>query len=39
MTSKNGGSVLMKSPWMICSLGAMGVPCTRFCSSTTMRGS
>mmetsp|Transcript_14383 Transcript_14383/g.44895 ORF Transcript_14383/g.44895 Transcript_14383/m.44895 type:complete len:209 (-) Transcript_14383:105-731(-) len=39
ITSKKGCSALTKSPWMICSLGASGVPCTRFCSSTTIRGS
>mmetsp|Transcript_3469 Transcript_3469/g.5469 ORF Transcript_3469/g.5469 Transcript_3469/m.5469 type:complete len:219 (-) Transcript_3469:309-965(-) len=38
-TSKYGSSTLRKSPEMMERLWACGVPCTRRCSSSTMRGS
>mmetsp|Transcript_32631 Transcript_32631/g.80430 ORF Transcript_32631/g.80430 Transcript_32631/m.80430 type:complete len:215 (-) Transcript_32631:354-998(-) len=38
-TSKYGSSTFRKSPEMMLRLAACGVPCTRRCSSSTMRGS
>ncbi len=38
-TSKYGRSTFITSAWMICSWFWYGVPCTRRCSSSTIRGS